>query len=49
MQVYQERAMFDYQVSKQQLLDSACRQVAQNHNLSELAEKICMRSQVLRI
>ncbi|WP_336803254.1 phage regulatory CII family protein [Erwinia aphidicola] len=40
--------MFDYQVSKQQLLDSACRQFAQNHNLSELAEKVGMRSQVLR-
>lgn len=40
--------MFDYQVSKHPHLDNACRQFAQNHNLSQLAGKVEMKPQVLR-
>lgn len=40
--------MFDYQVSKQQHLDIACRQFAQSHNLTELSALVGMRPQMLR-
>ncbi len=40
--------MLDYQVSKHPYLDNACRQFAQKLNLSQLADKIEMKLQVLR-
>lgn len=40
--------MFDYQVSKQPHYEDACRNFATKHNLAELADKLCMRPQVLR-